>query len=66
MKDIATQSPIHREVTVPSQVPGMEDRVLIITIDSNGLCLREKGKHSAPTRRMTWAQWVRFMFTHSS
>lgn len=64
MKDIATQKPIDREITVPSRVPGMKDRTLVITIDSKGLSLREKGKVNIPARKMTWTQWVQFMFTH--
>lgn len=63
-KSITDQREIEREIVKKSGVRGFPDKMLILSINSRGMSLREKGKKSGSVRSMTWPQWIEWIYTH--
>jgi len=60
--DINTARAIDREVSLPSNIRGFDDRAFVVSIGPSGLVVREKNQSAA--RSVTWRELLSFMCLH--
>lgn len=60
--DINTARPIDREVQLPSNIRGFEDRQFIVSIGPAGISVREKNR--SESRSMTWREILSYACMH--
>lgn len=60
--EIAKARAIDREISLPSNIKGFDDRAFIVSIGPSGLTVREKNRSEA--RSVTWRELLSFLCLH--